>query len=85
VEEVRQAGKMPRCINATFIALIPKLDYVNSFDDFRLIALCNCLYKIMANIITVQLKPILSYVIHLEKFGFLKGQKACTLSKFQRI
>jgi hypothetical protein len=44
-----------------------------SFNDFRPIALCNCLYKIIAKIIATRLKPILASSISVEQFGFLKG------------
>jgi hypothetical protein len=53
VEEVRTSGKLLSCINATFIALIPKKDFLVTFDDFRPIALCNCLYKIIAKVIAL--------------------------------
>jgi retron-type reverse transcriptase len=61
--------------NTTFLALIPKKDEPTSFEDFRLIALCNCIYKIVAKIISRHLKPILSEVISKEQFGFLNGRQ----------
>lgn len=75
VEEVHIPSKMlHNSINSTFIAFIPKSDCPNTFDDFRPISLCNCLYKIIAKIIAIKLKPILSNIISLEQFGFLKGK-----------
>ena len=43
VEESRINGHIHEPFNATFIALIPKLDNPTSFDDFRPISLCNCI------------------------------------------
>eukprot|EP00253_Pinus_taeda_P034809 PITA_34809 len=62
---------MSSAIKSTFIALIPKTDGPSSFDDFRPISLCNCLYKIIAKIIANRLKPILSQHISSEQFAFL--------------
>jgi hypothetical protein len=42
--------------------------------SFRPIMLCNCLYKIVANIIAMRLKPLLSNFISQEQFRFLKGK-----------
>jgi hypothetical protein len=58
---------------STFIALIRKKDRLVSFDDFRPIALCNCLYKIITKFIAARLKPILASSITAKQFGFLKG------------
>lgn len=67
VEESRRRGRISSVIKSTFIALIPKSNDLVSFDDFRPISLCNCLYKIIANC----LKPILSQHISSEQFTFL--------------
>jgi hypothetical protein len=45
------------------------------FEDFRPISLCNCIYKIMAKLISRCLKPILSEAISKEQFGFLNGRQ----------
>jgi hypothetical protein len=74
VEEIKITGKVLGIINSTFISLILKLDCPSSFDDLRPIALCHCLYKIVAKIIAMCLKPILSNFISPEQFDFLKGR-----------
>jgi len=61
--------------NRTFLALIPKKDEPISFKDFRLITLCNCIYKFVAKIISRCLKPVLSEVISKKQFGFLNGRQ----------
>ena len=75
VEESRRTGVIHGPINATFIALIPKVNKVESFDDFRPISLCNCLYKIIAKGISRRIKRVLSKNISLEQFGFLQGRQ----------
>jgi hypothetical protein len=57
--------------NVNFIALIPKYDSSNSFDEYKPIYLCNCIYKIIVNIIALRDKSLLSKFISNEKFSFL--------------
>jgi len=71
VELCRQSGRLSMAIKSTFIALIPKADHPSTFNDFRPISLCNCLYKIISKIIANRLKPILSRHISSEQFAFL--------------
>ena len=44
--------------NNTFIALIPKKDKAMNMDDYRLIYLCNVVYKIVAKIISNSIKGL---------------------------
>jgi hypothetical protein len=73
VVESRRNGRMHAPFNSTFITLILKSDDPQSFDEFRPISLCNCIYKIVAKIIAQQLKPFLLDSISKEQFGFLEG------------
>jgi hypothetical protein len=75
VEGSRKNGHIHEPINTTFITLIPKSNNLATFDDFCLISLCNCIYKIISKVINLRLKAILSWHISGEKFGFLKGRK----------
>lgn len=62
---------MYEAFNSTFIALIPKSDYLESFNDFCPISLCNCIYKIIAN----RLKLVLFAHISPEQFTFLNHRQ----------
>lgn len=53
VEESRRKGEVYHPFNATFIALIPKKEVPESFEDFRTISLCNSIYKIIAKVIAI--------------------------------
>lgn len=70
-EESRILGRIYAPLNFTYLALIPKIDSLVSFNGFQLISLCNCLYKIISKIIANRLKPILSDHISQEQFAFL--------------
>eukprot|EP00253_Pinus_taeda_P016357 PITA_16357 len=75
VEESRQKGEVYNPFNSTFLALIPKKDDPENFEDFRSISLCNCIYKIIAKVIAIRIVPILSRNISMEQFGFLNGRQ----------
>ena len=53
-----------------FIALIPKVDKPQSYDDYHPISLCNCIYQIIEKIIENRLNLILSKHISKEQFAF---------------
>ena len=74
VEESRREGYIHPPLNSTFIALIPKKDSLGSFEDYRPILLCNCVYKIISKIIAKRFKAVLSTNISKEQFGFLEGR-----------
>jgi len=50
-------------LNATFLALIPKIENSEEPEGFRPIMLCNVIYKILATIMVNRLKPILPELI----------------------
>lgn len=75
VEESRKKGEVYSPFNATFIALIPKKEAHETFEDFRPISLCNSIYKIIAKVIALRIKPIMSRHISSEQFGFLNGRQ----------
>eukprot|EP00253_Pinus_taeda_P019008 PITA_19008 len=62
-------------MNATFIALIPKEAQPNTPDKYRLIALCNIIYKIVSKIIASRLKLVLPLIISSEKYGYVNGRQ----------
>jgi hypothetical protein len=75
VEESRKNGRVSGALNATFLALIPKSENPGSFGEYRPIALCNLVYKIITKIIANRIKSTLSFGISKEQFGFLEGRQ----------
>jgi hypothetical protein len=75
VEESHMVGHIHAPLNKTFIALIPKSDNPQTFDDFIPISLCRYIYKVVENIIAKRIKFILLYSISKEKFGFSNGRQ----------
>jgi exonuclease III len=75
VEESRTSGQVLQALNATFLTLIPKEERVTNPKQFRPIALCNVIYKIITKVIANRLKPILPYVISKEQAGYVEGRQ----------
>ena len=57
-------------LNHTFIALIPKVKSLESISEFRPIALCNILYKLVSKVLANRLKRILPQIIFESQSSF---------------
>lgn len=68
---VRNSGKIIKEVNNTFLALIPKKENPKSFNDFRPIALCNTLYKLLTKTLAARLQNLLPLIISEEQTGFV--------------
>ena len=66
---------MLKSLNSTFLALIPKKEEANRLDQFRPIALCNVVYKIITKLIVKRLKPLLGSLISAKQGGFVEGRQ----------
>lgn len=75
VEESWKFGTVFGALNSTYLTLIPKTSHPDSYNDFRPIALCNLVYKVIAKIIADRIKPFLSKYISMEQYGFLQGRQ----------
>jgi len=67
-------GVFPPHLNSTNIALIPKGDSQKSMKDWRPIALCNVVYKIMAKVLANRLKGVLDKCISSSQSAFVPGR-----------
>lgn len=61
-------------INDTDVILIPKKDNPDNLKHFRLIALCNVIYKTITKIIANRLKPLLRDLISPTQCSFVPGR-----------
>ncbi|MCI44353.1 replication protein A 70 kDa dna-binding subunit, partial [Trifolium medium] len=68
------SGTFPPDLNSTNIALIPKGDNQVSMKDWRPIALCNVLYKVVAKVLANRLKEILDKCISDNQSAFVPGR-----------
>jgi len=63
-------GSFPPTLNATTIALIPEGESQTYMKDWRSIALCNVIYKVVAN----RLKIVLNKCISDSQYAFVPGR-----------
>lgn len=64
----------PSCINHTNIALIPKVKNPTVAAEFRPIALCNVLYKLISKTIVMRLKHFLPSIVLEIQSAFVPGR-----------
>jgi hypothetical protein len=69
-----ETGSFPNSLNMTNISLIPKGEKQTSMKDWRPIALCYVLYKVIAKVLANRLKKVLSKCISLNQSAFVPGR-----------
>jgi len=72
VFEFHRNAKLSKCINTTFIALIPKVDSPLKLIDFRPISLVGSLYKILAKLLANRLTGVIGSVVSESQSTFVK-------------
>jgi hypothetical protein len=65
------SGQFPSTLNTTNIALIPKGNIQSTMKDWRPIALCNVLYKIIAKVLANRLKQVLPKCVSHHQSAFV--------------
>lgn len=63
----------PLALNYIFIILISRKTNLEFVPDYRLISLCNVLYKIIVKVLAERLKDILSHIISSTYSAFMPG------------
>lgn len=73
--DILNSGHVPKELNHTFIALIPKLKNLVKVEAFRPIALCNVIYKLVLKAVANRLKVILPNIISTSHSAFVLGRQ----------
>ena len=74
VKEFFNSGKILGEINATIISLVPKIKTPSKVSDYRPIACCNVVYKLISKILTNRLKHVLCRIISQNQSAFIPGR-----------
>ena len=78
VKEIQKIFKekiVPEVLNRTHIALIPKVQGPKLLNNYRLISLCNSVYKIITKVIVARLRPHLDQVVNLLQTTFVPNRR----------
>lgn len=66
-------GKILKRINAIVISLIPKVEAPNTIQEYRPIACCNMVYKVISKLLVSKLQSILGGLVGEEQVVFIPG------------
>jgi hypothetical protein len=73
--EFHDGGKFVKCINSTFISLIPKTHGAKEIKDFRPISLVGGIYKIIAKVLANRMRKVMDKIISKPQNAFVKGRQ----------
>ncbi|GKV52760.1 hypothetical protein SLEP1_g59327 [Rubroshorea leprosula] len=75
---VFDSGKILKQINATNITIVPKVSCPNVVNDYRPIACCNVIYKVISKLLTQRINEVLSMLVSNNQTAFVKGRSITT-------
>ncbi|KAL0300239.1 UNVERIFIED_CONTAM: Retrovirus-related Pol polyprotein from type-2 retrotransposable element R2DM [Sesamum angustifolium] len=74
IGEFFRTGKLLKQVNATILALIPKVQLPSYVSDYRPISCCNVIYKTIAKIIVKRMQLVLHLIIDYSQNAFVPGR-----------
>ena len=72
--EFHKNCKLPKCLNSSFITLVPKVNNPMALSDFRPISLIGSMYKILAKVLAARFKKIIPVVVSEVQSTFIGGR-----------
>lgn len=74
VLEFLTSGKLLKQWNTTILAMIPKHAHAQRVGEFRPIACCNVIYKVISKVLTSRLAPLLDGIVDKAQSAFISGR-----------
>lgn len=74
VQDFFRSGYMPNQIDCTYVSLIPKVAHATSIKDYRPIACCSALYKIVSKVLTNLMQSVMGDLVGKSQSAFVKGR-----------
>ncbi|PSS08274.1 Endonuclease [Actinidia chinensis var. chinensis] len=74
-KEFHSKGRLVKGLNATFLALIPKVEGPTSFQEYRPISMVGWVYKLLAKVLAARLKRVLPSVISESQSASVGGRQ----------
>ena len=77
-QEVKRAfisGSIPAFLNTTLVTLIPKCNNPESLANFRLISLCNSVYKVISKVLVSRIRPLLNNLMSPVQAAFILSRR----------
>ncbi|WMV34807.1 hypothetical protein MTR67_028192 [Solanum verrucosum] len=75
IKEFFQSGKLYRPVNCTVITLVPKNSSPVNIKEYRPIACCTIIYKIIAKVLASRMQKVMARIISEAQSGFIPGRK----------
>ena len=69
------SGILDSKLNSSFIVLIPKCSTPSGLNDYRLICLAGCIYKLVSKVLANRLRLVIKDVIGPNQFAFVTGRQ----------
>ncbi|XP_039173780.1 uncharacterized protein LOC120296168 [Eucalyptus grandis] len=69
------SGRLLKEVNNTILVLVPKVPNASSVDDYRLIACCNTIYKLITKVMANRIVAVLKDLISPSQSAFVKGRR----------
>lgn len=64
-----------KCLNkSTTLCLVPKIQNASSIRDYRPIACCSVVYKLISKILTARMQSVVGNVVNCAQAGFIPGR-----------
>lgn len=73
VREAFASGTFNSQVTDTLVVLIPKVEPLANFKDFRPISLCNVIYKLISKVLVNRMRPLLARIVSPLLSNFIPG------------